>query len=77
MKLFKLVTVTLLAAVAFAGPAQAAKACEELKTAITAKLDGKGVKGYKLTVVGKDEAVDAKVVGTCDGGAKKITYTRK
>lgn len=77
MKLVKLVSVTFLAAMACAGPAHAAKACEELKAAIAAKLDGKGVKGYTLTVVGKDEAGEAKVVGTCDGGAKKITYTRK
>ena len=59
------------------GQAHAAKSCEELRAAITAKLDGKGVKGYTLTVVDKDAAGDAKVVGTCDGGAKKITYTRK
>jgi len=56
---------------------QGAKACEELKTEIAAKLDAKGVKGYTLDIVAKDaDAGDAKVVGTCEGGTKKILYKR-
>jgi len=52
--------------------------CEEVKTAIAAKLDAKHVAGYTLDVVPADQAgSDAKVVGTCEGGAKKIVYTRK
>ncbi len=59
------------------GYAQGAKACEELKTEIAAKLDAKGVKGYTLDIVAKDaDAGDAKVVGTCEGGTKKILYKR-
>lgn len=58
-------------------PAPAAKPCEELKTEIAAKLDGKGVKGYSLDVVAKDQDVaDGKVVGTCEGGTKKIVYKK-
>ena len=57
--------------------AQGAKACEELKTEIAAKLDAKGVKGYTLDIVTKDaDAGDAKVVGTCEGGTKKILYKK-
>ena len=57
--------------------AQGAKACEELKTEIAAKLDAKGVKNYTLDIVAKDaDAGDAKEVGTCEGGAKKILYKR-
>jgi hypothetical protein len=57
--------------------AQGAKACEELKTEIAAKLDAKGVKNYTLDIVAKDaDAGDAKVVGTCEGGAKKILYKK-
>jgi len=56
--------------------AQAAKACEELKTEIAAKLDAKGVKGYTLEIVAKDKDAEGKVVGTCDGGTKKIIYNR-
>jgi hypothetical protein len=59
------------------GYAQGAKSCEELKTEIAAKLDAKGVKGYSLDVVAKDtDATDGKVVGTCEGGTKKIVYKK-
>ncbi|MGB9466573.1 MAG: DUF1161 domain-containing protein [Candidatus Acidiferrum sp.] len=59
------------------GYAQGAKPCEELKSEIAAKLDAKGVKGYSLEIVAKDaDAVDGKVVGTCEGGTKKIVYKR-
>ena len=56
--------------------AQAPKACEELKTEIAAKLDAKGVKSYTLEIVAKDQDAEGKVVGTCDGGAKKIVYRK-
>ena len=55
----------------------AGKPCEELKTEIAAKLDAKKVEGYTLDIVDADKAGDAKVVGTCEGGAKKITYAKK
>ena len=52
--------------------------CEEVKTAIAAKLDAKHVTGYALDVVPADQAgSDAKVIGSCEGGAKKIVYTKK
>jgi uncharacterized protein DUF1161 len=57
--------------------AQGAKACEDLKTEIAAKLDAKGVKGYTLDIVAKDaDAGEAKVVGTCEGATKKILYKK-
>jgi hypothetical protein len=56
--------------------AQAAKPCEELKDEITKKLDAKGVKGYTLEIVAKDKDSEGKVVGTCEGGTKKILYSR-
>ena len=57
--------------------AQGPKACDDLKTEIASKLDAKGVKGYSLEVVAKDaEVTDGKVVGTCDGGTKKIVYKK-
>ncbi|MFL6699398.1 MAG: DUF1161 domain-containing protein [Vitreoscilla sp.] len=70
---------TVAAALAIAGSSAlaAGKPCEELKTAIAAKLDAKNVTGYTLDIVDADKAGDAKVVGTCEGGAKKITYARK
>jgi len=65
-----------LVALGATAPAFAAKACEELKTEIAAKLDGKGVKGYSLDVVEADKAGDAKVVGSCENGKKKIVYAK-
>jgi hypothetical protein len=56
--------------------AQAAKSCEDLKDEITKKLDAKGVKGYTLEIVAKDKDAEGKAVGTCDGGTKKILYSR-
>ena len=51
--------------------------CEEVKSQIAAKLDAKHVSDYTLDVVPADQAGDAKVIGTCEGGTKKIVYTRK
>jgi hypothetical protein len=59
------------------GAAHAAKPCDELKAEIAAKLDAKGVKGYVLEVMPNDQVGDKKVVGSCDTGARKITYARQ
>jgi hypothetical protein len=56
--------------------AQTPKACEELKTEIAQKLDAKGVKSYTLEIVAKDKDAEGKVVGTCEGGTKKIVYRK-
>ncbi|HZV90333.1 MAG TPA: DUF1161 domain-containing protein [Candidatus Binatus sp.] len=75
MKIFLAIAAVLL--VPACGYAQASKPCEELKTEIAAKLDAKGVKGYSLDIVAKDaDAADGKVVGTCEGGTKKIVYKK-
>jgi hypothetical protein len=58
-------------------PALAAKPCEELKSEIAAKLDAKQVTGYVLEVVPADKAEGRQVVGSCEGGAKKIVYAKK
>lgn len=64
-----------------AGSAQGAtddrKPCEELKAEIAAQLDAKGVKAYTLEIVDKDQATQARVVGRCEGGTKRVVYTRK
>ncbi len=73
MKAFALSCVLLAATT----PALAAKACEELKTEIAAKLDAKSVTGYTLEIVATDAVGERKVVGSCDGGSKKIVYEKK
>jgi hypothetical protein len=57
--------------------ALAAKPCEELKTEITAKIEANGVKAYTLDIIASDQVGDQRVVGSCDGGTKKIVYTKK
>ena len=56
--------------------ASAGTPCDEVKTSIAAKLDAKGVKDYTLEVVASEATADKKVVGSCEGGTKKIVYTR-
>jgi hypothetical protein len=71
---------TVIAAAVFlilATPAFAAKPCEELKAEIEAKLKAKGVEGYSLEIVANDDVKDQTVVGSCDGGTKKIVYKRE
>ena len=60
-----------------ATPAAAVKPCEELKSEIEAKLEAKGVKDYSLEIVPNESVKDEKVVGSCDGGTKKIIYKRE
>ncbi len=56
--------------------AQSGKPCEELKAEISKKIEANQVKSFTLEIVPKDKEVQGKVVGTCEGGTKKIVYTR-
>lgn len=58
-------------------PAFAQKACEELKSEITAKIESHGAKNFQLEIVTADQVKDEKVVGTCEAGKKKIVYKKK
>lgn len=57
------------------GALAAGKPCEELKAEIAAKLEAKGVTGYKLEIVHKGDPA-GKVIGSCEGGTKEIVYRR-
>jgi hypothetical protein len=70
----KLIVVAILLMIA--SPAFAKKSCEELKSEIEAKLQAKGVKNYSMEIVPNDNVKEGKVIGSCDGGTKKIVYTR-
>ncbi len=70
------ILIATIALMLIATPALARKSCDELKAEIEANIKSKGVKVFTLDVVGKDEQKEGKVVGTCDGGAKKIVYKR-
>ena len=67
------VLVSLLAVNAFAAP----KPCEELKAEIEAKIQARGVTSYTLEIVPNKDVHDQNmVVGSCEGGTKKIIYQR-
>lgn len=65
-----------LALCAATGAAQAGKGCDEVRAAIDAKIQAKGVRGYSLDIVGAADVGSAKVVGHCDGNRKRIVYAR-
>ena len=52
------------------------KSCEELQAEINAKLKAKGVSGYTLEILPAEQVKDQKIVGSCEGGTKKISYSR-
>lgn len=59
------------------GTLAAPKPCEELKEEIEVKIQAAGVPSYTLEIVPNDEVQDqSMVVGSCDGGSKKIIYQR-
>jgi len=70
------IAVLLFASVSVYG--QGAKPCEELKAEIAQKIEAKNVKSYTLEIVPTEKAkdVEGKVVGSCEGGTKKIVYRR-
>lgn len=69
---------TLIAVIALAAavaPAHAQrKDCVELKDEIAAKVRKNGVKQFTLLIVPNAEVKNQHVVGSCDGGTKKIIY---
>jgi len=71
----RLIAVMLTLALSGAAWAQK-KDCNELKSEIEGKIKKNGVEKFSVEVVDKDAKADGKVVGTCDGGAKKIVYKR-
>ena len=69
-------TLLLTLALCVAAPALAAKSCDELKGEIDAKIKAKNVKNFSLEVVPNADVKAAKVLGSCDRGAKKIIYKK-
>lgn len=62
-----------------ASPALAQKkSCDELKAEIEQKLQAKGVHDFTLEVMDAAEAKSGhKIVGSCEGGRKKIVYVKR
>ncbi len=75
MKSMMAVTLLFVGSAAVGAQAQG-KSCEELKAEIAKKIEANGVKTYSLDIVAKDQDAEGKVVGACEGGAKKIVYNK-
>lgn len=73
----RLLFVLPLAAFAFDASAAGPKPCEELRTEIAAKIDARGVVAYTLEIVAPGDTGERKVVGSCDGGTRRIVYLRQ
>ncbi|MFY1021422.1 DUF1161 domain-containing protein [Ectopseudomonas khazarica] len=59
------------------GVLAAPKPCEELKQEIEVKIQANNVPSYTLEIVANDDVQDqSMVVGSCDGGTRKIIYQR-
>jgi len=73
-----LVTIAILLFASVSVCAQGPKPCEELKAEIAKKLEANKVKSYSLEIVPNEKAkeVEGKVVGSCEGGTKKIVYRK-
>ncbi|MGH8505054.1 MAG: DUF1161 domain-containing protein [Stenotrophobium sp.] len=74
MKILMGATVILAASLAL--PAFAGTPCDQVKAQIAKKIESHGVKSYTLEAVAVADVKDQKVVGVCEGGAKKIVYQR-
>jgi hypothetical protein len=73
----KLIATALVIGLTVSGPALAQKKdCGELKGEIESKIKKNGVEKFSLDVVDADKQAEGKVVGTCDGGSKKIVYKK-
>jgi hypothetical protein len=73
----RLIAAALVTGLVVSGPVFAQKKdCGELKSEIEAKIKKNGVDKFSLDVVDADKSAEGKVVGTCEGGTKKIVYKR-
>jgi Protein of unknown function (DUF1161) len=73
----KLIAAAVVVGLVISGPALAQrKDCGELKSEIEEKIKKNGVEKFSLDIVDADKQAEGKVVGTCDGGTKKIVYKR-
>ena len=73
----RLIAAALVTGLVVSGPVFAQKKdCGELKGEIEAKIKKNGVDKFTLDVLEAAQQSDGKVVGTCEGGSKKIVYKR-
>jgi hypothetical protein len=74
----RLAIVPVVSLVLAASPPAQASACDDYKAVLAARFESAGVRGYSLEVVPANAPVPpgAKVIATCEGGARKFLYRR-
>jgi hypothetical protein len=66
-----------MATLLFGGALAAPKPCDELKREIEVKIQAAKVTSYTLEIVAATEVEDpSMVVGSCEGGSRKIIYLK-
>ena len=53
------------------------KDCEALKQEIAAKIEANGVRHYQLQIVEPEAEQVGRIVGSCNGGTRRIAYQRQ
>lgn len=53
------------------------KDCEVLKQEIAAKIEANGVRHYQLQIVEPEAEQVGRIVGSCNGGTRRIAYQRQ
>jgi hypothetical protein len=76
MHMNRLILITGVMSLSATLPAFAGTACDEVKAQIVKKLEAHGVKAYTLDAVATADVKEQQVVGSCEGGSKKIVYQR-
>ncbi|MDD1016281.1 DUF1161 domain-containing protein [Pseudomonas rubra] len=71
------VAMAVLASVLATSALAAPKDCEELKAEIEAKIQANNVSSYTLEIVKNEDVHDQNmVVGSCEGGSRRIIYQK-
>ena len=72
----KILAAVLVSITMIASASAHATSCDQVQAGIDAKIKARGVQSDTLDVVPAAEVKDQKVVGSCEGGSKKIVYAR-
>jgi len=76
MKNFAVISIAIFEVMACRSAIAAPLLCSDLQAQIAAKLDSNGLQGFFLWSLKANEKPNGQVVGSCDGGARKIVYAK-
>lgn len=68
--------ILLLSCLALDAGATGRKDCAELRDEIATRIEARGVRDFRLEIVDAEAIGEQRVVGSCEGGSRRITYLR-